>query len=146
MSGGQYDYFFSKLSCFISDVRYNRDSPLTPKREQFLKLLELVEKACHDIEWVDSADMGPGDEDAALDAVFNFLKSVEYVIFDGYMKDAHFYNPSHSHPELRDQFAMAALQGLLASCDPGKGAPEVVSLLAYKYANAMMEMRIKNGG
>lgn len=142
MSGGQYDYFFSKLSCFISDVRYNRDSPLTSKREQFLKLLELVEKACHDIEWVDSADMGPGDEDAALDAVFNFLKSVEYVIFDGYMKDAHFYNPSHSHPELRDQFAMAALQGIVTSSNL---AHSIAADCAYKYADAMMHRRDSNG-
>jgi hypothetical protein len=40
----------------------------TPERKAFKAHLAKVAKALHDIEWVDSCDMGPGDENAAIRA------------------------------------------------------------------------------
>lgn len=42
---------------------------------------------------------------------------------------------------LRDQFAMAALAGLLA--DPSSGGPETTARAAYKYADAMLAERME---
>ncbi len=70
MSGGSYDYV-----CFkIGDISLSNTST-DPRRAAFQKLLKLVATAMHDIEWVDSCDSGPGDEHAAIDAVFSFLGS-----------------------------------------------------------------------
>lgn len=69
MSGGSYDYVCHKISeIHIEKTRDNK------KRLLFQKLLHLVGEAMHDIEWVDSCDYAEGDENKALDAVFNFLK------------------------------------------------------------------------
>ena len=69
MSGGSYDYIYYKIEEIrIDGTRNNK------KRLLFQGLLELVAKAMHDIEWVDSGDCFPGDENKALDAVFNYLK------------------------------------------------------------------------
>lgn len=69
MSGGSYDYAYAHLEELASNIRIRtRD----PKRLAFAELLELCAEAARDIEWVDSGDYGPGDEEAALDAVFAF--------------------------------------------------------------------------
>ena len=62
MSGGSMNYLYSKLEY---EANFRQD---TPERRAFAKHLELVIKALHDIEWVDSADYGPGDENAAIRA------------------------------------------------------------------------------
>ncbi len=59
MSGGSMDYLYCKLDAATFD-----DS--TPLRRAFRKHLKLVAKALHDIEWVESGDYSPGDEDAAI--------------------------------------------------------------------------------
>lgn len=69
MSGGSYDYVYHKIDEI--NIQGTRDNK---KRLLFQKLLKLVAKAMHDIEWVDSYDYGAGDENKALDAVFDFLK------------------------------------------------------------------------
>ena len=62
MSGGSMNYLYAK-------VLHCADFPLdTPEREAFAKHLKLVAQALHDIEWVDSGDYGPGDENAAIRA------------------------------------------------------------------------------
>lgn len=62
MSGGSMNYLYSK-------VLHNAEFPCdTPEREAFAKHLKLVAQALHDIEWVDSGDYGPGDENAAIAA------------------------------------------------------------------------------
>jgi hypothetical protein len=43
-----------------------------PKRKAFKKLMALVAKAAHEIEYVDSGDCSPGDEHKAIDRVFKF--------------------------------------------------------------------------
>jgi hypothetical protein len=40
---------------------------------------------------------------------------------------------------LRDQFAMAAMTGLLS--DPSSSGPDGAAMVAYKYADAMLEAR-----
>jgi uncharacterized cysteine cluster protein YcgN (CxxCxxCC family) len=69
MSGGSYDYVCHKIADIT--IEKTRDNK---KRLLFQKLLKLVAEAMHDIEWVDSCDYGEGDENKALDAVFDFLK------------------------------------------------------------------------
>ena len=61
MSGGSMNYLYSK-------IEYADFPTDTPEREAFAKHLKLVAKALHDIEWVDSADYGPGDENEAIRA------------------------------------------------------------------------------
>ena len=63
MSGGSYDYAYGKIEDLASDIR-----PTSPLRKAFKTHLRKVAKACHDIEWVDSSDCGPGDEDEAIRA------------------------------------------------------------------------------
>lgn len=65
MSGGSMDYLYSK-------VLHCANFPLdTPERIAFAAHLKLVAQALHDIEWVDSGDYGPGDENAAIRACLN---------------------------------------------------------------------------
>ena len=60
MSGGSMNYLYSKLEY---EANFTAD---TPERRAFAQHLKLVAKALHDIEWVDSGDYGPGDENAAI--------------------------------------------------------------------------------
>lgn len=61
MSGGHYDYAFGKVDDFADSMQAR-----TLLRKAFKKHLFDVAKAMHDIEWVDSADWAPGDEDSAI--------------------------------------------------------------------------------
>jgi hypothetical protein len=62
VSGGSMNYLYSKvLHCADFSVD-------TPERKAFAEHLKLVAQALHDIEWVDSGDYGPGDEDRAIRA------------------------------------------------------------------------------
>jgi len=63
MSGGSYDYVYGKIEDLAGEI-----STTTPLRKAFKTHLRKVAKACHDIEWVDSSDWGPGDEDDAIRA------------------------------------------------------------------------------
>lgn len=69
MSGGSYDYAYRK----IEDIELEKTKK-NKRRLLFQKLLKLVAKAMHDIEWVDSSDYSDGDENEAIDACLNFLK------------------------------------------------------------------------
>lgn len=71
MSGGSYDYIYGRIEDL--DILGRRSE--TPRRIAFQKLLKLVARAMHDIEWVDSCDSSPGDENEAIDACFAFLKA-----------------------------------------------------------------------
>ena len=63
MSGGSYDYAYLKVNDFVGNLRSVHNSPL---RKAFADHLELVAKAMHDIEWVDSGDYGKGDEEESI--------------------------------------------------------------------------------
>jgi hypothetical protein len=65
MSGGSWDYI-----CFrIDEVADRLQHEKSPLRRAFGQHLDLCAKAMHDIEWVYSCDMGPGDEMPAIKAV-----------------------------------------------------------------------------
>ena len=98
MSGGSMDYLYSKLE--------NAEFSLnTPERKAFAKHLELVAKALHDIEWVDSCDYGKGDENeairacigngAVLEAALDTAKQAIHDLTDEYNRVWH---ATHSEP------------------------------------------------
>lgn len=60
MSGGSMNYLYSKIEC---NANFSLN---TPERRAFDKHLKLVTKALRDIEWVDSGDSSPGDENEAI--------------------------------------------------------------------------------
>ena len=62
MSGGSMNYLYRRLE---EGATFEAD---TPERIAFAAHLKLVVKALHDIELVDSADYGPGDENEAIRA------------------------------------------------------------------------------
>lgn len=64
MSGGSWDYVYYKFEEVADRLR----SEGRIERRAFGDLVARVAKAMHDIEWVDSCDMGPGDEVAAIRA------------------------------------------------------------------------------
>lgn len=66
MSGGSYDYAYYKVQDMAQSLANKTQTPL---RRAFAKHLKLVAEAMHDIEWVDSGDCGPGDEEQAIRAV-----------------------------------------------------------------------------
>jgi hypothetical protein len=59
MTGGSMNYLYSQLQY----AEFKEDTHL---RKLFREHLNKVAEALHDIEWVDSADYGPGDEEAAI--------------------------------------------------------------------------------
>lgn len=61
MSGGHYEYAYYRIQELAEAIE-----PKTELRKAFKEHLLEVAKACHDIEWVDSGDSEPGDEDAAI--------------------------------------------------------------------------------
>ena len=63
MSGGSHNYAFGYVADF--DATKRRNNPL---RRAFNKHLAKVAEAMRLIEWVDSNDNSPGDEDAAIRA------------------------------------------------------------------------------
>lgn len=67
MSGGSYNYAFRHVDEMAESIETRHRS--TPLRRAFAEHLKLVGKAMHAIEWVDSGDYGPGDEEAAIKAV-----------------------------------------------------------------------------
>lgn len=77
MSGGSYNYVYSK----IQDAAENLWNVQTDtRRASFQRLLFLVAKAMHEIEWVDSGDCGKGDEYKAIDDCFAFLGNDPEII------------------------------------------------------------------
>lgn len=80
MSGGSYDYVFRFIHDMSGDHRLIGGSPL---RRAFAKHLELVAKAMHDVEWVDSCDNSPGFEDAAIKAVLGEGAELKELIVMG---------------------------------------------------------------
>lgn len=87
MSGGSMRYLYSRVlheSDFACD---------TPEREAFAAHLRLVAQALHDIEWVDSGDFGPGDENAAiracLDEPLREAARMALAVLDDHVELAH---------------------------------------------------------
>lgn len=60
MSGGSMNYLAHRIE---SDMTFYVN---TPERNAFYEHMQKIIKALHDIEWVDSGDMSPGDENKAI--------------------------------------------------------------------------------
>lgn len=84
MSGGSYDYAYGRVEDMADSLALKNN----PRRESFKKLLKLVSQAMHDIEWVDSCDYSPGNENEAIDACFAFLKADPSIIAKAHAFDA----------------------------------------------------------
>lgn len=82
MSGGSYDYAYSKIEQLAEDLRIKDD----PRRLALQRLLLKVSVAIHDVEWVDSSDYGEGDDHAAIDACF-FGDSWKIAAYDALMNE-----------------------------------------------------------
>lgn len=76
MSGGSYDYAYSRVENMAQDPFLTT----TPERRAFASLLNDVAEAMHDIEWVDSGDYSPGDENAAIERCLGTEVLLEQVI------------------------------------------------------------------
>lgn len=76
MSGGSMNYLYSRIESEANFLAY------TAERRAFSKHLQLVVQALHDIEWVDSADYGPGDENEAIRACIGRAEMLQSAIED----------------------------------------------------------------
>lgn len=74
MSGGSMDYLYSRVEDAANIIGG------TPERKAFARHLYRVAEALHDIEWVDSCDYGPGDENAAIMACVSGSDVLESAI------------------------------------------------------------------
>ncbi len=69
MSGGTDNYAYRQVEMVAERLKAQRNT--TPLRKAFAEHLELVAVAMHDLEWVDSQDSSPGDEEAAIRRVID---------------------------------------------------------------------------
>ena len=72
MSGGSWDYAYWRMEESGRRLIHENESV---DRAQLGRLLLLVGKAMHDIEWVDSCDYGDGEDVKAIRAVLDLLKA-----------------------------------------------------------------------
>jgi len=87
MSGGSWDYFYSRLedvATRLIDSNINQSEAVL--RKALGVLLLKCSKALHDIEWVDSCDYGIGDEREALEAIFENPQNTKYSVLLNMMK------------------------------------------------------------
>lgn len=82
MSGGSYDYAYTKASDMADQLKRSE----IPLRRIFGRHLEKVAQAMHDIEWVDSGDYGTGDELEAIQKVLG--KDIKKLEIQELIQDA----------------------------------------------------------
>ncbi len=63
MSGGSYDYLCYKME---DAARTLMKKGQVPYRKAFGELMLRCAQAMHDVEWVDSDDKGPGDDEESI--------------------------------------------------------------------------------
>ena len=68
MSGGSYDYAYTHVNDFVWGMEAH-GRVLTPARRALKEVLEKASDAMHAVEWVDSGDYAPGDEDDEIAAL-----------------------------------------------------------------------------
>jgi len=80
MSGGSMNYFYRKLlwECDFDET--------TPMREAFSRHLLKVAAALKAVEWVDSGDLGPGDEDEPIAEVLGSTNRAQRMRDAGYTR------------------------------------------------------------
>ena len=77
MSGGSYEYAYQRVRSMADDLRRQDTNPL---RAAFANHLQIVADAMYAVEWVDSGDKGPGDENAAIRACLSPGAELESAI------------------------------------------------------------------
>lgn len=78
MSGGSYDYLCYK----VQDAAEKLSEDKIPYRKAFGLHLRLIAEALHDIEWTDSCDYGPGDDEKAIMACISKKKVLKASLND----------------------------------------------------------------
>jgi hypothetical protein len=68
VSGGHYDYAYHHVNDFVWTMEARDD--MTDERKALARLLKAASEAMRMVEWVDSGDCSPGDENAAIAACF----------------------------------------------------------------------------
>lgn len=84
MSGGSLDYFYFRVQEIADEIRQRAETPL---QLAFVKHLEDVATALHDIEWVFSGDYGEGREEEAINKVLGNCKCAEKDIIIDKLKE-----------------------------------------------------------
>lgn len=74
MSGGSMNYLYIRLE---DEADFAKN---TVERKAFAEHLKRVAKALHDIEWVDSNDYSPGDENESIRACLSSTATLEIAI------------------------------------------------------------------
>lgn len=77
MSGGCYNYAHHQIDELSRDIIGS-----TPLRRAFKALLAKIGKAVYAIEWVDSGDYAPGDEDEEIKACLAPTAVLEQVVLE----------------------------------------------------------------
>lgn len=73
MSGGHYEYFYSKVNSVVDEMEdLQKEYPET-FREKVIQISKLYSDLMHALEWVDSGDTGPEDMNKALN---HFMQKV----------------------------------------------------------------------
>ena len=83
MSGGSWDYVYGKMQEAADRLIDEKETPL---RISFGEHLARCADALHDIEWVDSGDIGPGGENDAILEVFKKLSPADSARFTAIKK------------------------------------------------------------
>lgn len=83
MSGGSWDYVYGKMQEAADRLIGEKKTPL---RISFGEHLARCADALHDIEWVDSGDIGPGGENDAILEVFKKISPADSARFTAIKK------------------------------------------------------------
>lgn len=79
MSGGSYEYLYHKMD----DAGMALMAKHQPAyRRAFGELMMKCAKAMHDVEWVDSGDMGRGDDEEAIMECIQFTDVLRVTVED----------------------------------------------------------------
>jgi hypothetical protein len=98
MSGGSYNYTYLHIEDMAANLRTT-----TQLRKAFKTLLKKVAFACREIEWVDSSDTAPGDEDEPIRACLG--KNADALVMAEVLAEAR-----HAFVELADAIKRAEKQ------------------------------------
>lgn len=82
MSGGSYNYAYARVEEMALEVRLRAGGDA--KRLAFALHLDKVAKALQAIEWVDSNDWAPGDEDEPIRAVVTPTDEVRAALVEAH--------------------------------------------------------------
>lgn len=83
MSGGSWDYVYQRFEGVSGRLISSKE----PLRRALGKKIALIADAMHDIEWVDSCDLGKGDDVKSIEKALG--KDARLIELDEVCKEAH---------------------------------------------------------